>query len=166
MIELRPIRTDDIAEIKKWPPYSGGFEQMDYALRENGWLDEFQNRPGTWLYLAELNEQVIGFSLLSATSEEEAEFRIAIHPDWTGRGAGRDVTLATLNMGFRKLGLSKIHLIVRENNPRAARLYESIGFATTGGSVHSIQGKDIAFIDMDMTKEQFNNLKAALERPS
>lgn len=49
MIKLRPIRTDDIAEIKNWPVYVDGFEQMDYALRDNGWIDEFWNRPNTWI---------------------------------------------------------------------------------------------------------------------
>ncbi len=37
-------------------------------------------------YIADLNKQIIGFSLLSMTSEKEAEFRIAIHPHWTGKG--------------------------------------------------------------------------------
>ncbi len=42
MIQLRPIIPEDISEIN-WPPYLGGFEQMDYALRNNGWLDEFRD---------------------------------------------------------------------------------------------------------------------------
>ena len=159
MIQLRPIRPEDIAEIKNWPPYTGGFEQMDYALRDNGWLDEFRDRPGTWIYAVESGNRMIGFSLLSATTDEEAEFRIAIHPAWTGRGLGREVTLGTLKTGFRHLNLTAIHLIVRMNNPRALKLYENIGFAATGESVHAIQGKDIEFIDMVMTREQFDNLK-------
>lgn len=159
MIQLRPIRPEDISEINNWPPYRGGFEQMDYALRNNGWLDEFRDRSNTWIFAVELNIQIIGFSLLSATAQEEAEFRIAIHPDRTGRGLGREVTLATLKKGFAHLNLAKIHLIVRKNNPLALRLYQNIGFAATGESIHAIQGKDIEFIDMDITKEQFNNLK-------
>ena len=97
-IELRLIRTEDIAAIKKWPPYSCGFEQMDYALRDNGWLDEFRNRTNTWIFAAELKKRVIGFSLLSVTANKNAEFRIALHPDWTGKGLGIDVTLATLRV--------------------------------------------------------------------
>jgi diamine N-acetyltransferase len=159
MIQLRSIKPEDIAEIKKWPPYSGGFEQMDYALRDNGWLDEFRDRLGTRVYVVESSKGIIGFSLLSATADEEAEFRIAIHPAWTGKGLGREVTLATLKTGFQHLNLARIHLIVRKNNSRASKLYTSIGFVTTGESIHAIQGKDIEFIDMAMTREQFNNLK-------
>ncbi len=159
MIKLRPIKVEDVTEIKNWPAYVDGFEQMDYAVRENGWLDEFRKRTDAWIFIAELNEQVVGFSLLAATSENEAEFRIAIRPHLTGKGLGRKVTLATLNVGFRQLNLDRIDLIVRKNNPRAARLYECIGFVKTGESVHIIQGKRIEFTNMVMTKEKFSNLK-------
>ena len=160
MIQLRPISAEDIAEIKNWPPYLGEFEQMDYALRDNGWLDEFRDRSKTWVYAVVFRKnRVVGFSLLSVTAGEEAEFRIAIHPGWTGKGLGKEVTLATLKTGFRHLNLAKIHLIVRKNNPRASQLYKSIGFVITGESIHTIQGKDIEFIDMDMTREQFENIR-------
>ena len=59
----------------------------------------------------------------------EAEFRIAIHPDRTGKGLGKEVTLSTLKTGFGHLNLSKVHLIVRKNNPLALRLYQNIGIA-------------------------------------
>ena len=160
MIQLRPIRPEDIAETKNWPPYRGGFEQMDYALREKGWLDEFRDTASTRVYAVQLNDRLVGFTLLGAVGEE-AEFRIAIHPDWTGKGLGRAVTLATLEMGFHHLNLVKIHLIVRKNNPRASKLYKNIGFVSTGESVHTIQGKAIEFIDMAMSKERFNDLTIA-----
>jgi len=159
LIELRPIRTEDIVKIKKWPPYLGGFEQMDYALRDNGWIDKFWNRPNTWIYVAEMDRQLIGFSLLSVTVEKDAEFRIAIHPDWTGKGQGRAVTLAMLKKGFQQLSLGKIHLIVRKNNHRASKLYSNIGFTKTGESIHTIQGKHIEFVDMSLFRERFDNLK-------
>jgi len=76
-----------------------------------------------------------------------------------GKGLGREVTLATLKTGFQQLNLDKIYLIVRKNNHRAAKLYESIGFTMTSESVHAIQRKLIEFIDMDMTKGTFTDLK-------
>lgn len=155
MIKLRPIQIEDIAEIKKWPAYVDGFEQMDYALRDNGWIDEFWNKPRTWIYIAELNRQIVGFSLLSITSEGEAEFRIAMHPHSTGKGLGRQVTLATLKEGFPQLNLKKIHLIVRKNNPRAEKLYKRAGFTKTGESTRTIQGKAIDFINMDVSRETY-----------
>jgi diamine N-acetyltransferase len=157
MIDLRPLRTEDAAEIGAWPAYGNGFEQMDYALREHGWLSVYMGRPNTWIYVADFNKQAIGFSLLSVTSEGTAEFRIALHPLWTGKGLGREVTLATLKAGFQELNLDKVYLIVRKNNHRAARLYKKIGLTLTGESVHAIQGKPVVFNDMAITREEFNN---------
>ncbi len=159
MVELRLIREEDITEINNWPDYIDDFAQMNYALREHGWLDEFSRRPKTWIYIADLDKQVVGFSLLSITADGKAEFRIAMHPRWTGKGLGREVTLATLKTGFQQLNLDRIYLIVRKNNHRAAKLYENIGFTMTGESVHAIHGKFIEFIDMDMTKGKFTDLK-------
>ncbi len=159
MIELRPITAGDVDEIKRWPAYSNGFEQMDYALRDKGWLDEFRDRPQTSVYAVTTEGRMVGFCLLGVTGEDDAEFRIALHRDQTGKGTGRKATLATLERGFRELGLDRVHLIVRKNNPRALRLYESVGFLRTGESIHRIQGKEIEFINMAMTRDQYNELK-------
>ena len=158
MVHLRPIGTVDIAEIKKWPAYGNGFEPMDYALRDHGWLDEYGQKPHAWIYAAELREQLIGFCLLDRTSETEAEFRIALHPHKTGIGLGKQVTLATLKIGFQQHHLDRIYLIVRKNNPPAAKLYENLGFSIRGQSIHAIQGKLIEFIDMDMSQRLFSKL--------
>ena len=155
-LNLRPITPEDVAQIKKWPAYAGEFEQLDYALREKGWLDEFKNRPGTWIYAAEMNKkQIVGFSILLAGADGNAEFRIAIHPQRLRTGLGRKITLLTLRKGFDELNLDIIRLIVRETNFPAIKLYESLGFSTIGESIHSIQGKRIEFIDMEMTKQIF-----------
>jgi ribosomal protein S18 acetylase RimI-like enzyme len=159
MITLRAITEEDIGEIESWPTYEDGFEQMDYALRKGGWIDEYRNRADTWFYVAELNKQVVGFSLLSVTAKGEAEFRIAIHPRRTGAGFGREVTLAVLKIGFCKLGMDRINLIVRKNNYRAIKLYERLGFKKAGESIHTIQGRLVEFFDMDVAKESFSQFK-------
>ena len=157
MISLRPITEDDFAEIETWPPYEHEFEQMDYALRQGGWLDEYKNRSETWIYIAESDKQRVGFTLLSVTARGEAEFRIAVHPHWTGMGFGRQIAHAILEIGFLKLRMDRICLIVRKNNYPAMELYESLGFRKTGESIHAIQGQPIEFFDMDVTMETFCN---------
>ncbi len=158
MVNLRSITAEDIARIKKWPVYLDGFEQMDYALREHGWLDEYRDKPKTWIFIAEANKRVIGFCLLHITAKGQAEFRIAIHPRKTGKGWGKKVAMATLKKGFQQLNMDKIHLIVRKNNHPAIKLYQSIGFIKSGESTHTIQNKCIEFEDMALTKEKFKNL--------
>jgi RimJ/RimL family protein N-acetyltransferase len=157
MIELRLITDEDVAKVKNWPSYTDEFEAMDYALRKDGWLDEYRERPMTWIYVAELDKQTVGFSLLSTTGEGEAEFRIAIHSRWIGKGLGKKIAFATLKKGFRQLNLTRIHLIVRKENKVASKLYESLGFIKSGESTRMIQGKIIEFINMNLTKEDFDS---------
>ncbi len=55
--------------------------------------DEFWNKPDSWIYITEFNKANIGFILLSLTADKEAEFRIAIYPDWVGKGLGKRVCI-------------------------------------------------------------------------
>lgn len=155
LIELRPVTSTDIDAIKGWPPYTDGFEQMDYALREQGWLDEFRERSSVQIFAALSDGRLAGFSLLALQPDGSAEFRIALHPERIGKGLGRAVAVATLHEGFDHLRLGSVHLIVRKNNVRALKLYRSIGFAVTGESVRAIQGRATAFIDMRVSREAF-----------
>ena len=99
---------------------------------------------------------ITGFTLLHLTAGNEAEFRIALHRRHVGKGMGAEATRATVQTGFDQFRLERITLIVRKNNSRAARLYDRVGFRITGESVHTVRGKRFEFIDMDITRVQFN----------
>lgn len=154
MIVLRALTAEDKELIKRWPAYQGVFAKMDYALREGGWLDEFIYQPHTFLFAAESGDQLVGFSLLALTGDADAEFRIALHPDWTGKGVGREATMCTLEIGFTLCSMKRIHLIVRKSNPPAMKLYQSMGFAICGESSHLIQGSMVEFFNMEMFAKQ------------
>lgn len=148
-LQLRPYRTTDRTCIAAWPEYDGEFAKLDYALRQGGWIDEYQNKPRTWIYSVERNDDVVGFSILSITDADEAEFRIAIRPGLTGHGLGKHVAEETLSKGFNELGLKRIHLIVRKNNLRAIALYLKLGFTRCGEQELFINCKHEEFIFME-----------------
>ena len=56
----------------------------------------------------------------------EAEYAIALHPDFWG--GGTFVSLELLHIAFVDLGLHRVYLNVIEDNQRAVRLYEKLGF--------------------------------------
>jgi RimJ/RimL family protein N-acetyltransferase len=145
---------DDIPVITDWPSYQPCFKELDYALRKRGWLSEYFGKPDTKCYAAEHSGELIGFAILSKTSETEAEFRIALKPDKTGSGYGKIITSTVLNDGFINMKINRIHLIVRENNPIAIRLYKNIGFAESGKCVKEINGKAVDFLVMDIYYKQ------------
>lgn len=152
---LRNLLPDDISTIINWPSYPPCFEELDYALRKRGWLSEYFDKPDTKCYAVEHSGELTGFAILSKTSKTEAEFRIALRPDKTGKGLGKIITLIVLKDGFMNMNIDRIHLIVRKNNPRAIRLYESIGFTERGECTKEIVGRQTAFLIMDIYDKQY-----------
>jgi nicotinamidase-related amidase/RimJ/RimL family protein N-acetyltransferase len=154
IIDLLPMGEADINAIKCWPPYSGVFEQMDYALRENGWLDEAGSLSNVRMYVCKTGETLAGFCMLFEDGMNGAEFRIAIHPQFTGRGLGKKITLAILHESFKRLALKNLHLVVRKTNAPARRLYNSVGFKEVGETFLNIQGQPVDFIKMKISNNE------------
>ncbi|TPW13549.1 MAG: isochorismatase hydrolase [Halothiobacillaceae bacterium] len=150
MIQLRNLSLNDIVTITQWPTYPADFAELDYALRENGWLNEFLGKPDVWLFAIEQAGELIAFTLLAKTGDAEAEFRIALRADVTGQGLGGTIATATLARGFNDLNLSRIHLIVRKNNRRAIRLYQRLGFTERGTCLKEVNGQEVHFLAMDL----------------
>lgn len=152
MPTLRPLTADDIATIAAWPTYPPEFVELDYALRQNGWITEYSQKDDTWLYALEDCGELCAFTILSKTADTEAEFRIALRADCIGKGMGRIATALTLAKGLDELGLSLIHLIVRKANLRAAQLYRKLGFVESGECWKTINSKPVHFLVMSLRK--------------
>jgi RimJ/RimL family protein N-acetyltransferase len=159
IVQFRNLVPDDVAAISNWPPYPLEFEELDYAMRNNGWLTEYRNKPDTQCFAIEQAGELIAFTILSKTGKAEAEFRIALRADRTGQGLGGTITTMTLAKGFAELKLARIHLIVRKNNPRAIRLYTRLGFTERGECWKNVNGKPAHFLKMDLLQESYSTLK-------
>lgn len=155
MITLRPLREEDITVIKSWPSYPPEFAMLDYSLRDGGWLDEYGGRRGTEILVAEDRDGMIGFSILAKKDSDSAEFRIALHPHRLGQGMGRAVALLVLSRGFSDAACDRISLIVRKNNPRAQRLYESLRFRSCGECTELVNGENVPFQKMEIDRDTF-----------
>ncbi|MEI7648725.1 MAG: GNAT family N-acetyltransferase [Methanomicrobiales archaeon] len=94
------LKIEDIQIIKSSPQYPPEFAELDYALRDGGWLDHYSTKTGTEIMIAEDRDELIGFSILSKEEGGSAEFRIAIHPDKLGMGLGKTLATLTLIQGF------------------------------------------------------------------
>jgi len=155
MFTLRPLRPDDISLIKSWPPYPEEFSELDYSLRNDGWLDHYGPGSGSEILVGEDEGVLVGFSILTRDNGRCPEFRIALHPEKLGRGYGSALTRRTLAHGFSLQDYSCIRLIVRRNNLRAQKLYERLGFRRTGECVEEVQGKPVAFYRMEISRGEF-----------
>jgi RimJ/RimL family protein N-acetyltransferase len=61
----------------------------------------------------------------------DGTFGISVGRAFWGQGVGRAVSLAMLDVA-REVGLTRVTLHVREDNAKARRLYESVGFVEEG----------------------------------
>ena len=152
MLELRSIESGDVAIIHSWPRYPSEYDDLDYALRINGWLDEYLQKPETWIYVAKQNEEIVAFTILSKSDVASAEFRIALRPDKFGQGLGKAIASMTLRKGFNEMSLACIHLIVRKNNVRAIHLYRQLGFVEQGEVLKVANNKRVEFLAMNIFK--------------
>lgn len=152
---LAAMRPEEIAAIGQWPSYEGVHAQMDYALRDGGWLAHFCGDGGNHCYAARLDGVCVGFSLLIRQGMTEAELRIAVHPLLVGQGLGAAIMAKTLAAGFGELGFAAIWLIVRKNNPIARRLYARCGFQLLGETGRTIQGQAVEFFRMRLSRAQY-----------
>lgn len=155
MITLRPLRNEDIPLIKSWPQYPPEFTELDYCLRDGGWLDEYRGKPGTVILVAMDQGVAIGFSVLSRDGPGKKEFRIALHPNQIGKGTGRVILRRTLEYCFADMSISSVRLIVRKNNIRAQKLYTSVKFQPTGECTEDVQGKPVQFFMMEIDRRTF-----------
>jgi diamine N-acetyltransferase len=131
---------------------------LDYSLRDGGWLDEYYRKDGTEILVAEDDREVIGISILSCEPGGCAEFRIALHPRRLGQDLGKTMALLTIKHGVLDLSLHMIHLIVRKNNPRTQRLYESLHFRFQGECTELVRREPVAFRRMAIGRETFEGV--------
>lgn len=61
-----------------------------------------------------------------------AQLTIVVHPGQTGQGYGRMLMEHAISWARQSPTVEKIELRVRSTNPRAIRLYESLGFEVEG----------------------------------
>jgi len=159
MLTLRLITRNDIAIIRGWPPYPPEFRDLDYALREEGWLDEYWQKTGAEILVADDDGEIAGFSIIAREPGGNAEFRIALHPERLGQGIGKTITRLSLVHGFSSTATTTVRLIVRKNNPRAERLYEQLHFRHTGECTEVVQGNAVEFWRMEIDRDTFLRVK-------
>lgn len=122
-VALRPMRLQDI-------PAVASLEQELFPI--DAWplelfFDEFAQTETRHYLVAEDNGGLIGYCgvmVLGSTADIQT---IGVLPQYEGRGIGTRMLTLMLDEARRR-GAAETLLEVREDNPRARRLYERFGF--------------------------------------
>ena len=85
----------------------------------------------TFLFVAELDNYVVGYYCVSLNGRHGHLTRLVVHPDYQGRQIGIRL-LAEALVFFRGQRVFGVTLNTQQDNHRARRLYEWFGFRTLG----------------------------------
>lgn len=119
---MRPMRLQDI-------PAVGALEQKLFPV--DAWplelfFDEFAQVTRSYL-VVEVGGRLAGYCGVMVVGTTADIQTIGVRPEYEGRGIGRAM-LAEMLAEARRRGAREALLEVREDNPRARRLYELFGF--------------------------------------
>lgn len=100
------------------------------AWSQNILLSELAE-PGRHYFVAETDGEIVGYAGLRAVVPEGDVQTMAVDERLWGRGVGRALLTALLDeAGLR--GITHMFLDVRDDNPRAQKLYTDFGFTRIG----------------------------------
>ncbi|NLW17086.1 MAG: ribosomal protein S18-alanine N-acetyltransferase [Firmicutes bacterium] len=84
------------------------------------------------LYIVgKIGGQIVAYAGAWIILDEAHITNVAVHPDWQGRGLGREILLALLARA-KVRGATRATLEVRKHNTQAQRLYRKYGFYYRG----------------------------------
>jgi [ribosomal protein S18]-alanine N-acetyltransferase len=121
-VEIRSMTADDLAAVVALD--EAAFEPLwrySAATFERGWRTSFS------FDLAVNNGRIIGFQLSERYDHTAHLSRMAVHPDWQGRGVGRLLLRCALE-SYRTRGLQTATLNTQADNWPSKRLYHKFGF--------------------------------------
>lgn len=95
------------------------------------WFNKYLSKVGDYVFAIRSKEldRVIGQVSIYDIAGGHGEFgRLMIEPTLWHLGLGREATALAIKFAFETLGLIELRLVVKEDNLRAVRLYQSLGF--------------------------------------
>jgi len=135
---IRPIRAEDAEGAYQLRLQPGALEfTLAFPSQRPDETNRFLERlgPDDHTFVAVLDGQVVGIAGLhvgQGRRRHSASLGMSVHDQFQGRGIGRKLLAALLDVADNYLGLARVELEVLPDNTRAIRLYESMGFEHEG----------------------------------
>lgn len=124
LLGIRPMQMEDLQQVLAIEEFSYDFPWTLGIFRDC-------LRVSYCCWVITLDEQVIGFGVMSVAADECHILNVCIHPDWRGSGLGMKMIGRLLNLG-KQHGAETAFLEVRVSNDKALQLYRHIGFVEMG----------------------------------
>lgn len=139
-LRIRHVRASDadaIAEIMNATHVNFGTQRLPYHPH-SAIEARIADDPAKYKLVAEIGENVAGYGELQ-TWPEKPRLRhggeidmVATHPGFRGKGVGKALVGAMIDLADRWLQLQRLQLFVWDGNERAVALYKESGFDVEG----------------------------------
>jgi RimJ/RimL family protein N-acetyltransferase len=131
----------------------------EYQQTIDGYL-KAKDRAHPFLIVDLATDRPIGWCALFVADavNRRASMSILIgEKEYWSQGYGQDAVRALLNYGFQLLNLNAVELVVHEENERARRCYEKLGFKVTGRKRQArlFGRRKLDNLTMDLLAEEF-----------
>lgn len=164
LVRLRAVEEDDLSRLNEllWDPSVTAqlrtmWPQPVAGTRE--WWQRARNaRDERHFAIAKLAGELIGSCALRHVDPRTRSADLGIflgRPFWD-RGFGTDAVRTVCRFAFREMNLQRVDLEVFENNGRARRAYEKVGFKEEGRlrRGHFVEGRHVDVIVMGVLAEE------------
>ena len=140
LVELRAIEREDLPSYIDWlndpevMAYFGPLEPMSLA-EEQQWYDNQLKQSNTRNFAVFYRDEHVGGAGYSQIDWRERSAEIGLfvgRKDLWDRGLGTDIMSTLVRFGFEQMNLHRIFLRVYEENIRATKCYEKVGFTYEG----------------------------------
>ena len=138
-IEIRRQEPDDataLHDVYSQPKVIHGTLQLPHPSL-HAWQTRGAEEPkGMIRLVACMDDRVVGniamWTMTSSRRRHAGEIGMAVHDDWQGKGCGKALLSAALDLADHWMDLHRIELRVFTDNEPARRLYERSGFEIEG----------------------------------
>lgn len=141
-VRLRPWREDDIEKITQLRNDVNLQSQLLARARGSNvdqtrqWLQQRSSNSSNLIFIvADIDKDYpVGYIQFVDIEpiDQTAKLGICLSPDIHGKGVGNEVLLLVFKYLYNCLALRKVILEVREDNERAIKCYEKVGFVCCG----------------------------------
>jgi ribosomal-protein-alanine N-acetyltransferase len=157
-VTIRPMIEDDLEQVVAidqlsfslpWPAHSFRYEMLENDVSRQWVATANSAETGT--------SKVIGMIVVWLIMDEVHIATIAVHPEYRGRGIGRQILVSALRACAAQGALSAT-LEVRERNQIAMDMYRKLGFFVVGRRKHYYQDTNEDAILMTLETQGLENI--------